>query len=225
MKDAPSSTRWGSVFCVGALVALGTLLPASAADEPLVIFLGEGVEMEVLPVSGDYWVGKYEVTQEQFESVMGRNPSSFKEARKPVDSVTWDEALEFCAKVTAKLQVDKRLPAKLVCRLPTEKEWESFVGNARLEDSVVSEGGDRHTTEAVGSKAPNELGLYDVRGNVWEWCQDLTGPRGQFRVLRGASWSHADPNYLKVEYRNLHLPTVRHNYYGFRCVVARSTVP
>ena len=120
-------------------------------------------------LTGGFWIGKYEVTQEQWKSVMGTNPSKFRGDRNPVEKVSWKDCQEFCRKVGGGL------------RLPTEAEWEyacragstnAFAGTGRLEDMGWS-GGVHH--EAVGKKQPNAWGIYAMHGNVSEWCSDCYG--------------------------------------------------
>jgi len=158
-------------------------------------------------ISKPFYLGKHEVTQEQWEKVMGRNPSKFKGAKKPVDSVSW----EACQKFVAALK--ERVPGQTF-RLPTEAEWEYacransktdyFYGNSpdKFSDYAWYKENCENTTHPVGQKKPNAWGLHDIYGNVWEWCQDWhgeytsksitdpTGPaNGAHRVLRGGSWN------------------------------------
>ena len=116
-----------------------------------------------------FWIGKYEVTQEQWESVMGGNPSKFRGKRNPVEKVSWNNCKDFCLKVGGGV------------RLPTEAEWEyacragskdAFAGTGKLEDMGWC-GGDQ--TQPVGQKKPNAWGIYDMHGNVFEWCSDCYG--------------------------------------------------
>jgi formylglycine-generating enzyme required for sulfatase activity len=153
-------------------------------------------------------LGVYAVTQEQYKRVMGRNPSGFKGPQNPVEQVDWDDAVEFCRKLSA---LPDEKSAGYVYRLPTEAEWEyacragtttdfSF-GTARLGDFAWYSNNSRQTTHPVGQKKPNGWGLYDMHGNVEEWCQDWyrdypsgsvtdpTGPsRGSLKVCRGGCW-------------------------------------
>jgi hypothetical protein len=132
---------------------------------------GIGMPFVLIPKSpeypeGGYWVGMYEVTQEEYEKITGANPSGSKAPRQPVDTLSWKEAMEFCTQIGAK---DKtRLPEGAArYSLPTEKQWAYFVADAKLEDSVTSKSGKRGKPEVVGSTGrANRLGLYDVRGNV-----------------------------------------------------------
>ena len=147
-----------------------------------------------------YYMGKYEVTQEQWESVMGKNPSDTKGARLPVTDVSWEECQEFIKKLNAKTDGGYRLP--------TESEWEyacragtstAYSYGDKLTRSDANIDGD--STKAVGSYKPNAFGLYDMHGNVFEWCNDCyanypagavidpKGPAtGKSRVMRGGSY-------------------------------------
>jgi len=154
-------------------------------------------------------MGVHEVTQAQYEQVMGVNPSEFKGADNPVEKVSWDDAVEFCRRLSD-LPAEKA--AGNVYRLPTEAEWEyacragmttkySF-GDDESDLGDYAWYGDNSdgNTHPVGGKKPNAWGLYDMHGNVWEWCQDWywdypsgsvtdpRGPRGSNRVVRGGSW-------------------------------------
>jgi formylglycine-generating enzyme required for sulfatase activity len=155
-------------------------------------------------------LGVYEVTQEQYEAVMGTNPSEFKGPQNPVEQVNWDDAVEFCRKLSA-LPAEKA--AGYVYRLPTEAEWEyacrggttteySFGdSDSELGDYAWYDKNSGDKTHPVGGKKPNAWGMYDMHGNVFEWCQDwsdaypsdaVTDPTGAAsggsRVCRGGSW-------------------------------------
>ena len=150
-------------------------------------------------------IGKYEVTQEEWEAVMGNNPSSFKGAKRPVERVSWNDCQEFIRKLNT--MTGKRF------RLPTEAEWEyaarggikssgyKYAGSDNLDRVAWYESNSGNATHDIGQKSPNELGLYDMSGNVWEWCQDWyggyssnsqtnpSGPSsGSIRVFRGGGW-------------------------------------
>lgn len=150
-------------------------------------------------------IGKYEVTQEEWEAVMGNNPSSFKGAKRPVERVSWNDCQEFIRKLNT--MTGKRF------RLPTEAEWEyaarggnksigyKYAGSDNLDRVAWYDSNSGNATHDIGQKSPNELGLYDMSGNVWEWCQDWyggyysfsqtnpSGPSsGSIRVDRGGSW-------------------------------------
>jgi formylglycine-generating enzyme required for sulfatase activity len=193
-----------------------------------------------------FFMGITEVTQLQFFRVLRKNPSNFKAAKHPVEQVTWDEAVEFCARLSD-LPAEKR--AGRVYRLPTEAEWEyacragtttaySF-GNDQGQlsnygwwhDYKVNSGG---ATHPVGLKKPNPWGLYDIHGNVFELCHDwyvgysggeLTDPKGPVsgphRVNRGGCWLH-DSGRCRSAYRGRITPDTRYYDLGFR--VLRSSI-
>lgn len=157
-----------------------------------------------------YEIGVNEVTQEQYQSIMGTNPSKFKGLENPVEMVSWNDAIQFCQKLS---ELPKEKESGFVYRLPTEAEWEYAcrAGTMTLfsygdSDTELSEyawyiKNSNGMTHPVGQKKPNPWGLYDMHGNVWEWCQDwygdysgdaVTDPKGPFtgllRVNRGGSW-------------------------------------
>ena len=156
-------------------------------------------------------IGRYEVTQEEWQAVMGSNPSCFKGARRPVESVSWDDCQEFIRKLNA--MTGKNF------RLATEAEWEfasrggiksqgyKYSGSNNLNSVAWYFDNSGNTTHDVGLKSPNELGIYDMSGNVWEWCSDWYGNyssssqtnptgsySGSYRVFRGGGWN----NYARV---------------------------
>ncbi|HUW83277.1 MAG TPA: SUMF1/EgtB/PvdO family nonheme iron enzyme [Phycisphaerae bacterium] len=192
----------------------------------------EGPQREVT-ITKPFYMGVYEVTQEQYGQVMGQNPSRFKSPQNPVESVSWNDAVEFCEKVSQ--NTGRRL------RLPTEAEWEyacragtntrfSFgESDTDLGDHAWCSSNSSNQPHPVGQKKPNAWKLYDMHGNVWEWCADWyalypsaenTDPQGpasgSFRVLRGGSW-HDIPYDCRCAARSLNSPGDRHYYNGFRC--------
>jgi formylglycine-generating enzyme required for sulfatase activity len=186
-----------------------------------------------------FLMGKFEVTQAQWQAVMGNNPSDFKGTDLPVENVSWNQAVEFCRRLSQK--------TGLQFRLPTEAEWE-YAARAgttteySFGDDVKQLGAyawyyenSGSKTHPVGKKLPNRFGLFDMHGNVWEWCQDWygnyssadqvnpTGPRsGQYRVLRGGSW-YANEAGCRSAYRARNVPGDRGLNIGFRVVVAART--
>jgi formylglycine-generating enzyme required for sulfatase activity len=145
-----------------------------------------------------YWIGKYEVTQGEYEAVMGSNPSLFHyNPTLPVDFVSWTSATNYCYKLTARERAAGKLPRGYVYRLPTEAEWEYACRAGTTTPFGVGDGISLSSTEAnfdgtfpyggapsgrnlnqtifVGIYAPNAWGLHDMHGNVWEWCQDWYG--------------------------------------------------
>jgi len=179
-----------------------------------------------------YSIGETEVTQALWEAVMGNNPSVFKGADLPVESVSWDDCQDFIRELN-------RLTGKTF-RLPTEAEWEFAARGGNRSTGAKYAGSDAISrvawyadnsgsrTHPVKGKSPNELGLYDMSGNVWEWCQDRYGSyssgsqtnhkgaaSGSLRVGRGGSWGDFAWN-CRVAYRNRAAPSSRHGYLGFR---------
>jgi len=175
---------------------------------PAKFMMGEGegaFSRHEVTISKPFYMGVTEVTQAQYEAVMGTNPSKFKGAANPVETVSWDDATKFCEKLSEK--------TRQTIRLPTEAEWEyacragtqtafSFGDNpSALGDYAWWGGNSGKTTHPVGQKKPNSWGLYDMNGNVWEWCADWFGdpyPKGPVtdpsgpttggsRVVRGGS--------------------------------------
>jgi len=207
-----------------------------------------------------FFMGKYPVTQKQWEAIMGNNPSNFKGANRPVENVLWNDAVEFCEKLSldsARLSAaGERLQAGVgersrTYRLPTEAEWEYacragtttpfYFGETITPELVnydgnnpygsASKGKYRQQTKDVGDFPPNAFGLYDMHGNVWEWCQDwygdyasgsVTDPigshSGSIRVRRGGGWFNS-AQICRSAYRNWYSPGDRHNDLGFRLVL------
>ena len=156
-------------------------------------------------LTNDYYMGKYEVTQALWEVVMGSNPSNFKGDNLPVEEVSWNDCQEFISKLNS--MTGRKF------RLPTEAEWEyaarggkksrgyQYSGSNSISDVAWYSGNSGRVTHPVGTKHANELGIYDMTGNVWEWCQDWfdsyssssqTNPTGadsgSIRVKRGGGW-------------------------------------
>ena len=181
-------------------------------------------------ISRAFWLGRYEVTQAEWEAVMGSNPSGFDECGPdcPVENVSWNDVQEFIRRLNATVGEERY-------RLPTEAEWEYA---ARAETSGDRYGnldaiawydgnsGDRPLP--VGQKAPNAWGLHDMLGNVWEWVQDwhggypggaVTDPRGpgsgSVRVIRGSSWGNI-AGHCRASIRFKRSPGYRLSYLGFR---------
>ncbi len=194
-----------------------------------------------------YWLGKYEVTQDEYQGIMGSNPSFFKGEKKPVETVTWHEAVGFCQKLTGSERAAGRLPDGYEYRLPTEAEWEfaarggtaskgyEYSGSDNLDSVAWYKSNSGKETHEVGIKSPNELGIYDMSGNVLELCMDdwhenydgapSDGSRwGEGRcakrVLRGGSWMFG-PIYCRVADRDLdNTDIVGVRIVGFRVALA-----
>ena len=183
----------------------------------------------------DYYIGETEVTQELWQAVMGSNPSYFTgNNQRPVDSVSWNDCQEFIRRLNS-------LTGKNF-RLPTEAEWEyaarggkyckdyvyKYSGSNNVDEVAWYYGNSGRTTHPVKTKKANELGLYDMSGNVGEWCNDWygdyqgysqtnpTGPsKGEYRVLRGGGWYGNDGD-VRVSDRSSHTPGYRFYYFGLR---------
>jgi formylglycine-generating enzyme required for sulfatase activity len=193
-----------------------------------------------------FYLGVYEVTQEQYERVMGSNPSAFQGARNPVEQVSWYDAVEFCHKLS---EFPEEKAAGRVYRLPTEAEWEyacragsttnyCFGGEeSQLDQYAWYAKNSNSSTHPVGEKKPNAWGLYDMHGNVWEWCSDWAevypkgvvadpvGPReGSLRVYRGGSW-RAEAAHCRSANRRGLTPTGRGKGRGFRVALSPSGIP
>lgn len=165
-------------------------------------------------------IGKYPVTQGEWKAVMGNNPSSFKgNPRLPVEQVSWHDAQAFIEKLNKKTDLNYRLPR--------EAEWEfaakggrrsqgySFAGSNTLDEvGWYAENSDKKT-HPVGEKAPNELDIYDMSGNVDEWCEDIYEEDADYRVMRGGSWGY-DAESCRVSYRYDFDPSGRDYDIGFR---------
>ena len=209
--------------------------------------MGERGDAHEVTLTKPFKMGVHEVTQAQYEQVMGVNPSRFKGADNPVEMVSWTEAVEFCRRLS-ELPAEKA--AGNVYRLPTEAEWEyacragtttkySFGDDeSDLGDYACYGDGNTHP---VGGKKPNAWGLYDMHGNVFEWCQDwhgdypsgtVTDPTGAgelqrsqqywgYRVTRGGSWNYS-AGACRSAYRNRHEPSIRSYYNGFRVSLSPS---
>ena len=188
-------------------------------------------------LSRGFYLGKHEVTQSQWEKVMGSNPSRYKGGNRPVESVSWTEVTSFCNKLTASERAAGRLPAGMSYQLPTEAQWEyacradtktafSFGDSLTSEQANIS-GGPGETVD-VGKYPGNFWGFHDMHGNVFEWCADWygayptgavsdpVGPAdGSYRVERGGSWYSAA--YLaRSAYRYGNEPANSLNSLGFR---------
>jgi formylglycine-generating enzyme required for sulfatase activity len=197
---------------------------------------GEGANRHEVTISKPLLMGVTEVTQEQYQAVMGTNPSWYKGATNPVDGVSWNDATEFCKKLSEKTHQ--------IVRLPTDAEWEyacragaqtaySFGDDpSALGDYAWTYGNSGWATHPVGQKKPNAWGLYDMHGNLWEWCADwfgedpkgaVTDPSGPatgtLRVQRGGSVCNPDDDALSNAVRAGNSPRSPLSCNGFRCAM------
>jgi formylglycine-generating enzyme required for sulfatase activity len=192
----------------------------------------------------EFLMGKYQVTQAQYEAVMGENPSRFKGKQNPVEQVSWHDAQEFCKKLSQKTGRKVKLPSEAqweyACRAGSTGKY-CFGDN---EDQLgkyawYGENSDSKT-HPVGEKLVNAWGLYDMHGNVWEWCEDVwhndyngaptdgsawlsDGNQSQ-HILRGGSWLLNDPNCLSA-LRYWFILFIRNDYFGFRFVSFSDSSP
>ena len=182
-----------------------------------------------------FYMGVYEVTQEQYEKVIGRNPSVFIGPKYPIHVVSWNEAQEFCRRLSS--LVGGRF------RLPTEAEWEYacragtttayYWGNSYDEQYGWTVDNSEDTLHEVGTRLPNDWGLYDMSGNLWEWCENrylehypgvgekvnlIDSPDKVIRVLRGGSWN-TKPVYSRSANRSRNAPGTRMDCDGIRVVL------
>jgi sulfatase modifying factor 1 len=224
---APRANPYNMVFVEG-----GTFMMGCTAEQGDECYKNEKPAHQVTLSS--YYIGKYLVTQEQWEAVMGNNPSEIKGARHPVECVNWDDIQVFLERLNTQ--------TGMKYRLPTEAEWEYAARGGKYSQGFKYSGGDDlekvawfdknsgQTTHEAGLKQPNELGLYDMSGNVWEWCNDWygsyfsdpqTNPKGSAngtsRVLRGGCWGY-NAGYCRVSNRNCDTPVGRNYDVGFRLV-------
>jgi len=214
------------------LIPPGKFVMGSPETEPARLPF-EGPQHAVT-ITKAYYMGVTEVTQAQYQAIMGNNPSTFKVPDHPVDNVSWNDSAKFCAKLSEK--------TKKTARLPTEAEWEfacragtptvySFSGN--VADYAWFVDNSEKKTHPVGLKKPNRLGLYDMHGNVWEWCSDWydekyyakakpVDPQGAEaalkRSVRGGAWA-ARQQRCTTAVRGGGDPARGTNYTGFRVVI------
>jgi len=169
------------------------------------------LDMVLVWVPAGYRVSEYEVTQEQFEKVMKTNPRKFKGGQRPVESVTLSEASQFCQKLTEMELAEKKLPPGYSYTLPTEQQYEYFTADANMENGVLSRLADLKSTENVGTLKPNQFGLYDTIGNVWEWCQE--------GIARGGSWRITEDYAVGRTMRFTGSSVIHYDDVGFRCLL------
>ena len=205
-----------------------------------------------------YFLGETEVTQAQYKKIMGRNPSRFSKSgiNAPVETVSWEEATEFCTRLNKQEKEKERLPAGWEYRLPTEAQWEYACragtstrfhtgdNDLDLDKAAWFYSNSENKTHEVKKKAPNDFGLYDMHGNVWEWCldncdydvstlsvvtdtyvdgiRDPLSTEGSERVVRGGSWDFNAGNCRSAN-RSRYAPDVRGSNLGFRVAVVQSS--
>lgn len=191
----------------------------------------------------DFYISKYLVTQKEWKEIMGNNPSYFTGDNLPVEQVSWYDVIEYCNKRSEKEGLEKvytyrktkdnknkledvKMNEKAIgYRLPTSKEWEyaarggnkskgyKYSGSDNIDEVAWYDGNSGHKTHKVGTKKPNELDIYDMSGNVCEWCLDIYN--SSYRFIRGGSW-YDYSDYCRVSYWVFDYPDSRYDVIGFR---------
>jgi len=165
------------------------------------------------------WAGKYDVLQNEFETVAGYNPSTFRRPNLPVETISWESAMAFCDKLNDYERKAGKLPAGYHYTLPTESQWSTFSADADIDQAPMSRGGISLTsTQDAGASEANKYGLYDTLGNVWEWCTDAFDDKGD-HSLRGGSWLSSPENFPSADTRNAGGPKYADKFTGFRVVL------
>jgi formylglycine-generating enzyme required for sulfatase activity len=250
---SPPKSLVNSIGMTFALIPAGTFLMGSPQEEKQ---RSKDEEQHEVEITRPFYLGVFEVTQKQWREVMGSNPSSLNRDRVgsdtddcPVESVSWHDAVAFCEALSSRPE-EKAAGRK--SRLPAEAEWEYACRGGAVEHQAFHYGNSLSSTQAnfngdypyggatrgaylerttkVGSYEPNAYGLYDMHGNVWEWCSDWygndyykksprrdpTGPaEGTSRVVRGGSWDCFGQR-CRSAWRNGTEPANRYEYLGFR---------
>ena len=216
--------------------------PYGLGELPRKIFPLEQVELPAPPEGSPFLMMRYQVTQALYEELMGVNPSTFTGPLRPVEGISWEDAIAFCNVLSAREGLQPAYQGtdnncELIAgakgfRLPFEAEWEwaarrgvqyIYADSDDLDEVGWYDENSGGETHPVGEKRPNGFGLYDMSGNVWEWCADdyslpgahRSGASG--RVIRGGSWgSGADS--CRVSYRGYYSPVQRGDYLGTRLV-------
>ncbi|MFB9055919.1 formylglycine-generating enzyme family protein [Mariniflexile ostreae] len=186
-------------------------------------------------------LSKYPVTQELYEAITKENPSTFRGEKLPVETISWIEAVNFCNQLSEILGKTKCYSIDLDTeeitlnsvatgfRLPTEAEWQyacqagsKYIRYGELNDIAWFKDNSNNRPQDVGQKQPNEWGLYDMLGNVWEWCTDIYDEKiyGSYRVFRGGGWCDQERSVMATTRRRSHPFSFKIDDLGFR--IARS---
>ena len=238
--DAPQSGKASQNLAAGAVIKDCAECPEMVVIPAGSFVMGSEKNADAQPTHlvnmSSFLLGKTEVTQEQWEAVMGNNPSRNKGRTLPVEMVSWDDIRQFIAKLSQKTGQKYRLPSEAeweyAARAGTTTEWNFGNDATKLGNYAWYGGNSGSKTQAVGQKLPNAFGLFDMHGNVWEWTQDcwhdnyagaptdgsawMTGCRGDFRVLRGGwSW-YSDSAEFRSANRGRYIPVDRFEGIGFR---------
>ncbi len=215
-------------WCPAGTFAMGS--PSSEAGRAI------DETLHAVTIAKGFWLGKFEVTQAQWEDIRNTNPSFFEGNDRPVETVSWNDVQEYLVTFNA-------THSGATYRLPTEAEWEYacragstsrfYWGEDSNETAIANyawyNANSSNKTHIVGTKSPNEWGLFDMSGNVHEWCQDeygdypagpVTDPMGAIpgdsAVYRGGAWHLDQPYFCRSAARYYDLPNLKYNYIGFR---------
>ena len=229
-KKTESIDLGGGVKMEYVLIPAGSFLMGSDTDS------SAEKPVHKVTLTKPFYLGKFEVTQEQWEKVMGSNPSHFKGPKLPVENVTWDDCQSFLTKLQEKTGRKFTLPTEAqwehACRAGTTTKYSFGDSDTSLAEHGWFKSNAGSITHPVGEKKPNPWGLYDMHGNVWEWCADwyattypsgdATDPQGassgSSRVLRGGAWYDYSVG-LRSSFRIYLTPVVRFSLFGLRCVM------
>jgi formylglycine-generating enzyme required for sulfatase activity len=201
----------------------------------------EDAQLHSVTLTRGFWLGRYQVTQAEYDTLAAAagvppSPSKYVGERRPVERVTWVNAVKWCQELTKREREAHRLPEGYEYRLPTEAEWEyacragssaPFSGSGVLSEMAWYDENSDHQTHEVGRNKPNAWGFYDMHGNVLEWCSDWFSepkgdavdpkgpPSGSFKVLRGGCWFFLGSD-CRCAYRLKREPNLRNCIFGFR---------
>lgn len=233
VSDIPKTFTSPSAGMEFVLIPAGKFMMGSSSGEKD-RYDNEGPVHEVT-INNPFYMGKYPVTQKQWEKVMGNNPSSFKGEDRPVESVSWENVQEFVKKLNEKEGANKyHLPSEAeweyACRAGTQTRYCFGDDESKLNEYAWYSGNSGSETHPVGQKKPNSWELYDMQGNVWEWVQDKWHDNyegapsdgsvwedgsGSDRVFRGGSWIN-DSGICRSALRSRRNPGTRYDFLGFR---------
>jgi len=192
----------------------------------------EGRDVDEVPhtvkITKPFYLGRTEVTQEQYKKVTGQASSRFAGDRLPVEKISWHDASAFCAKLGASYCLPTEAQWEYACRAAGKAPWHFGDKAESLNDYCWYDGNSEGKTHEVGTKKPNAWGLYDMHGNVWEWCEDWYGDysadpaedpvgaeSGEKKILRGGSWCNSAGN-TRCAYRYRNTPFTKVDFNGFR---------
>jgi formylglycine-generating enzyme required for sulfatase activity len=241
--DLPGGVKMTFVLIPAGEFLMGS--PATSRPEQLLKQYGGTVEeferefpQHRVKITKPFWLGKYEVTQEQWQAVMRENPSGFKgKPQNPVEMVSWDDCQGFLRNLSGRRGKTFRLPTEAeweyACRAGSASEFCFGDGPTSLGENAWFKDNSGGSTQRVGQSKPNAWGLHDMLGNDCEWCEDVYAPyqkgaqtdpkgpaSGERRVLRGGSWGDVT-RYFRSAYRCSRAPGRRHPYLGLRVVLVQ----